>query len=129
MLVDRSDGNFMYLHHVLPAIEDGRLAAGRPAGTAGGLEGYYRSHWESMRGNDLETFRRVNQTIIACLATAHRPVTLRFIARVTGLSLAEVQWTVERWREFLHESRGKDGPEFRIYHASYRDFLAEQVAE
>ncbi len=129
MLVDKSGGNFMYLHHVLPAIEDGRLATDRRLDLPAGLEGYYRSHWESMRGNDLDMFRRVNQKIVACLATAHRPITPRFIARVTDLSLAEVQWTVERWREFLHESRGKDGPAFRIYHASYRDFLAEQVVE
>lgn len=128
-LADRSDGNFMYLHHVLPAVEEGRLGTGRQLALPAGLEGYYRSHWESMRGSDLDMFRRVNQPIVACLATAHRPVTLRFVARVTGLSLAEVQWTVERWREFLHESRTKEGSAFRIYHASYRDFLAAQVAE
>lgn len=129
MVRDKSEGNFMYLHHVLPAVEKGRFVGDRRLEIPDGLEGYYRSHWERMRGDDLDAFRRVNQPIIACLATAHRPITLRFLARVTSLSLPEVQWTVERWSEFLHQSSGKDGTEFRIYHASYQDFLAKQVAE
>lgn len=129
MVRDSSEGNFMYLHHVLPAVEAGRYSGAGTLQLPEGLAGYYQSHWEAMRGEDLDVFVRVNQKIIACLATAHRPVTLRFIARVTGLTPTEVQWTVQRWREFLHEAPGKDGPEFRIYHASYRDFLAQQVAE
>jgi hypothetical protein len=127
-LQEKSEGNFMYLRYVLPAIEEGRIGADKIDQLPTGLLGYYQSHWDKMRGRDAATFVKVNQKIIAVLATAHRPITLRFIARVAKLPAAQVQWTLSEWREFLHESTGGEAPTYRLYHASYRDFLAEQVA-
>ena len=127
-LREKSEGNFMYLRYVLPAIEEGRVGADRIDELPKGLMGYYQSHWDKMRGRDAATFVNVNQKIIACLATAHRPITLRFIAKVTKLPVGQVQWTLSEWREFLHESSGSGASEYRLYHASYRDFLAAQVA-
>jgi hypothetical protein len=127
-LQNKSEGNFMYLRYVLPAIEEGRTGTDRIDQLPRGLMGYYQSHWDKMRGRDAATFVSVNQKIIACLATAHRPIAIRFIAKVTKLPAAQVQWTLNEWREFLHETAGSEAPEYRLYHASYRDFLAKQVA-
>jgi len=122
----KSEGNFMYLRHVLPAIERGEFQPGHQPLPLG-LAGYYRQHWEMMRGDDLERFVRVNQKVIAIIATARQPVTVEFVARVTKLTTTEVAWTLGRWREFLHVLPGSSGERYRLYHASYRDFLAQQV--
>jgi len=127
-LRDKSEGNFMYLRYVLPAIEDRRFPLDNVAELPRGLAAYYQSHWEKMRGRDARTFVRVNQKVIACLATAHRPISVDFIAKVTKLSAAQVRWTLDEWHEFLHQSAGAERAEYRIYHASYRDFLSAQVA-
>jgi hypothetical protein len=126
-LQEKSEGNFMYLHYVLPAIEVGTFNQGHVDELPQGLLGYYEQHWQKMRGEDRDTFVRINQKVIAQLATARQPISSSFIARVTGLDLAEVQWSIEKWHEFLHEIPTARGSQFRLYHASYREFLAKQV--
>ena len=121
-----SEGNFMYLRHVLPAIEVGSFRNGGVDQLPHKLIGYYRQHWEEMRGEDVAAFAR-NKKVIAVLATARQPTSAAFVARVTGLSTDEVQWTLDKWREFLHPSVSDGELRYRIYHASYRDFLAEQI--
>jgi len=121
-LQKKSEGNFMYLRHVLPAIEAGTFTKGGVNELPRGLKGYYQRHWEQMRGENAKAFE-VNQRIIACLATARRPVMLPFVAKVAKVPPAEVQWAVDKWHEFLHES----ATGFSIYHSAYRDFLACQV--
>jgi serine/threonine-protein kinase len=125
-LKELSEGNFMYLRHVLPAIELGSFREGGVDELPRGLLGYYRQHWEQMRGDDAATFAR-NKKVIAVLATARQPASPAFVSRITGLSLEDVQWTLEKWREFLHPSSTDGELRFRIYHASYRDFLARQA--
>ncbi len=124
----KSEGNFMYVRYVLPAIAAGKFTHGTVDELPRGLRRYYKRHWETMRGQDREAFVRVNQKVIAVLATAYQPVSIQFVARVTRLEPAEVQWTIDQWREFLHVLTGNGARRFRLYHASYRDFLAGQVA-
>jgi hypothetical protein len=125
----RSEGNFMYLRHVLPAIDRGDFDRRTSRDLPRGLLGYYEHHWEKMRGADFDRFVRVNQPIIAVLAGAREPVSLKFVGRITRLKAAEVRWTVDRWNEFLHVKEVNGEARYRIYHASYRDFLASKVAD
>ena len=104
VMESKSEGNFMYLHHVLPAIEAGLFRQGTVDELPQALRGYYRQHWKKMRGRDLQTFVRVNQKVIAALAVARQAVSVNFVARVARLEPAEVQWTFDAWREFLHET-------------------------
>ena len=124
----QSEGNFMYLRHVLPAILAGEFPSLEVTELPKGLQGYYERHWDKMRGQDFDRFVNVSQPIIATLATAHQPVSLQFVTAVTGLKLAQIQWTIEGWNEFLHKTARNDGIRYSIYHASYRDFLATRVA-
>lgn len=123
----QSEGNFMYLRYILPAISAGAFPGLEVTELPKGLQGYYEYHWDKMRGQDPDLFVNVSQPIIATLATAHQPVSLQFIAAVTGLKVAQIQWTTESWNEFLHKTAHKDGARYSIYHASYRDFLATRV--
>lgn len=129
-LEQRSEGNFMYLRHVLPALEAGEfgsLSALKFEALPQGLRGYYERHWKKMRGDNPERFVNVFQRVISVLATARQPVSLALIARATKLDFAQVVWTVECWHEFMRETKSEQGSLFSMYHTSYRDFLAEKV--
>ncbi|GAA0990063.1 hypothetical protein GCM10009555_075210 [Acrocarpospora macrocephala] len=118
-LLGKAEGNFMYLHHVLPAIEEGRLGAGGLGDLPQGLQAYYESHWRLMRGADFETWLTYRQPVIVYLAAAREPVSPAQLAAWTRLPLSRVVEALRVWREFVHVEGGRH----RIYHASFRDFL------
>ncbi|MHA5053653.1 AAA family ATPase [Streptomyces sp. SD15] len=118
-LLGKAEGNFMYLHHVLPAIEDGRLGANGLGDLPQGLQAYYESHWRLMRGADSELWFAYRQPVIVHLAAAREPVSTALLASWTGLSTGRVLDALRVWREFVHVEAGR----YRIYHASFRDFL------
>ncbi|GGM21000.1 hypothetical protein GCM10010129_76580 [Streptomyces fumigatiscleroticus] len=118
-LLGKAEGNFMYLHHVLPAIEDGRLGASGLGDLPQGLQAYYESHWRHMRGTDSELWFAYREPVIVFLAAAREPVRPAHLASWTGLPTGRVQDALRAWREFVHVQDGR----YRIYHASFRDFL------
>ena len=44
-----------------------------------------------------------------------------------GLSARDVQRAIEEWREFLNEENDDGAPKYRIYHASFQEFLDKEV--
>lgn len=138
----RSGGNFMYLVHVLRDIAAGRLDAGSMDSIRNlpqGLKDYYRRHWNEMRSADPEHFRRYQQPVVCLLATAREPVSLAQLLDWTRQVWEQQSWgaaaldplavkdVLAAWREFLTESTVSGDPQFRVYHASFQDFLAEEV--
>jgi hypothetical protein len=123
----KSQGNFMYLYYVLPAIEDGRFVKGALDELPEGLMAYYRRHWRQMReGNEAE-FDQVYEPIVCILGVAQEPVTAQQIANWTKLERGQVKESIRLWREFLEEEQVDKERHYRIYHASFQDFLKEQV--
>lgn len=129
ILVEKSEGNFMYLHYMISAIEQGKFVDDSVYNLPVGLKNYYQRHWEKMKGEDFEMFVKVNQKVISVLATAHEPVSLKLVASVTKLGIAQVLWTVEKWQEFLHVYPNLKTTKYTLYHGSYRDFLAQKMVE
>jgi hypothetical protein len=123
-----SEGNFMYLVHVLPEIAAGRIGD-RSSGSAielpRGLRGYYLRHWRDMKDDDPQRFELVQRPVLCFLAIGREPVTVRQLAEWTGLSPGDVRAVIEEWREFLNEDRTAQSPLYRIYHRSFADFLDE----
>jgi hypothetical protein len=123
----KSQGNFMYLYYVLPAIEDGRFVMGTLDELPEGLMAYYRRHWRQMReGNEAE-FDQVYEPIVCILGVAQEPVTAQQIANWAKLEGGQVKESMRLWREFLEEEQVDGQHRYRIYHASFQDFLKEQV--
>jgi hypothetical protein len=123
----RSDGNFMYLVHVLPDLASGRLdlrANGPEEGLAlpQGLRGYYEQHWRSMKSSDEAEFSSRQRPVLCFLATALEPVSVSQLCEWTSLAPGVVRDVIRRWREFLNEEPGTP-PEYRIYHRSFGEFL------
>jgi hypothetical protein len=123
----KSQGNFMYLYYVLPAIEDGRFVKGTLDELPEGLMAYYRRHWRQMREGNEDAFDRVYEPIVCILGVAQEPVTIEQIANWTKLERGQVKESLRLWREFLEEEKVEEERRYRIYHASFQDFLKEQV--
>jgi len=123
----KSQGNFMYLYYVLPAIEEGRFVKGTLDELPDGLLAYYQRHWRQMREGNEREFDNVYQPIVCILGVAQEPVTVAQIAAWTKLEQGQVKTSIKLWREFLEEEQAEGEHRFRIYHASFQDFLKEQV--
>jgi hypothetical protein len=143
LLVAKSAGNFMYLVHVLRDIASGALTAETVDDIRNlpeGLKAYYQRHWSEMKSADREHFRRYQQPVVCLLATAREPVSIVELLEWTegfwkregwdrsDLDAIAVKDVLGAWREFLHEDRPPGEPaRYRVYHASFQDFLAEEV--
>lgn len=127
----KSEGNFMYLVHVLFDIRTGKLNAanlGELRDLPAGLRSYYNQHWQIMRATDPAIFEREHQQVICLLASAREAVSASQLMAWTGLHHYVVKRVILEWREFLNEEVSESGePYYRIYHASFRDFLEDAV--
>ena len=117
----------MYLYHVLPAIAEGRFRKGTLDELPDGLLAYYQRHWREMREGKEKEFDTIYAPIVYILGVAQEPVTTDQIANWTKLKPSQVKESIGDWREFLKEEMIESQRRFRIYHASFQDFLKEQV--
>jgi hypothetical protein len=133
-VVERSEGNFMYLKHVLPDIRDGRLDATTITNIYDlpvGLSEYYAAHWQRSRERDGKYFENVTRPVVCMFATVREPVTVEQVARWTHqhwpeLRIADILSVIAGWREFLDEYKRPGAPPvYRIYHTTFQEFLNE----
>jgi S1-C subfamily serine protease len=134
-IVKRSAGNFMYVKHVLRDIRDGLIdhqTIDSVWELPAGLVEYYSLHWEGAKRKDPERFERITRPVVCMLATAKRPVTKELVvqwthARWPQIRIEDIRAVVDDWRPFLDEVREPGAPPaYRIYHASFQDFLRER---
>lgn len=129
LMWDKSEGNFMYLRYVLPAIEQGQFSTGTIDELPHGLLAYYRCHWAQMRQHDVERFEQFYQPVVCVLAAVQEAVSVEQVAEWTRLKSIQVCNVLREWSEFMHTESGPNGGKlYRIYHTSFRDFLQEEVA-
>jgi hypothetical protein len=129
LLVTKSEGNFMYLVHVLNDMIEGRLSPTQIDNIRGlpqGLKAYYERHWRVMRAHNPQSFESVYEPVLRILATVREPVEVDDIHRWTGVRPARIQQVVREWHQFLNRELSNDAELFRIYHTSFRDFLATE---
>jgi hypothetical protein len=130
LLTDKSQGNFMYLVHVLEDIRTGRMSATTMDNIQDlprGLRAYYQRHWRTMRAQDQDRFERIYEPVLRILATVREPVTLTAVQEWTNIDPPRIREVIQDWRPFLNEIPVETGePLYRVYHASFQDFLAEE---
>lgn len=132
-LGNKSEGNFMYLHHVLTEIEEGTLCDRELQELPLGLKQYYSDHLARMRGADNSAWFEHKLQVIATLSALREPVTAAQIARIVkDSSLARVEDALCEWGQFLQKVRitygGVQHEAYRIYHTSFQDFLREKTS-
>jgi len=128
-ITGRSEGNFMYLVHVLPEIARGKLSPqeGEDIGALPrGLTGYYKRHWRDMKDADSTRFENFQRPVLCFLAISREPVTIPQLMEWTRLEPGPVTDVVREWREFLDEDPDVKPPTYRIYHRSFAEFLDEE---
>ncbi len=123
----KSQGNFMYLRYVLPAIENGKFIHGTLDELPDGLMAYYERHWRKMSEGNKEEFFTVTEPIVSILGVVQEPVTIRQIASWLKIDEKYVRISVQKWWEFLEKDTHNGEKRYRIYHASFQDFLKDQV--
>ncbi len=138
-LVERSEGNFMYLRHVLPEIELGAYRDRPLDEIPEGLENYYEEHWDRMRNVDRQAWFDYKLPVLAALTKVKQPVSLDFIAGILDKSDSEgrrkVLSVLVQWEQFLHVepilADGQTHRLYRLYHGAFHDFIKrkDEIAE
>ncbi|MCP4213980.1 MAG: ATP-binding protein [bacterium] len=127
-LLQKSEGNFMYLYHILSAIKRGRISEKSLDQLPAGLLAYYRTHWRQMKSNAPEKFDVLYQPIVCILGAVKEAVAIEQVAAFTKISSIEVREVIKEWREYLYEELNEDRLYlYRVYHKSFQDFLREEV--
>ncbi len=94
VLTAKSEGNFMYLVHVLADIRDGTISEtslGNIDELPIGLRQYYERHWRTMKAHDAEQFERVYQPVVCMLAVVREPVSLARVEEWTAIPAIRVR--------------------------------------
>lgn len=125
--LEKSRGNFMYLHHVLGALARGKLRDLGAGELPLGLRAYYREHWRQMQGAGgalAEDARRV----VCVLAAAGEYRTAEALSAWSSVPIDRVRRILAEWSEFLHAVPLPDRAlGWRLYHSEFREFLQSEV--
>lgn len=128
-IVRLSEGNFMYLHYVLPEIEKGTYRDRSFAELPAGLQNYYEDQWVRMREGDRDAWFDYKVKVLQALTIAREPISLALISGFSQEKRPErIQEVLQEWDGFLHrvevEEDGAREPRWRLYHDSFHDFIA-----
>lgn len=129
LMTSRSEGNFMYLVHVLEDIRSGTLSPetlDRIEDLPVGLRQYYERHWRMMQAQDPTRFETIFEPVLRLLATVREPVSIGSLEEWTKLDPARIRTVIREWRGFLNELTLEGEKRYRVYHTSFQDFLAEE---
>jgi hypothetical protein len=134
-LTTKSEGNFMYIVHMLESIRANRLpqaALSDITRLPQGLSSYYKMHWNVMKSSWPQPLADQYEIVIRGLATMRRPVSAELLIKIIGnkqlpdIGPAIAGRIVAEWREFLNEQSNpeyKDVKEYYFYHDTFREFL------
>jgi len=134
LLLEKSEGNFMYLIRVVPSIEAGEYDLSESSSLPQGLQDYYARHWQKMRHRNLEQWMRLFLPIIGALAVVREPISAleirAFVSRRVGdpINRYEISTALHEIQEFIETTTMEGERCYSLYHSSFREFL-EKTAE
>jgi hypothetical protein len=123
-IVERGQGNFMYVRQVLNAIHRGELTAANVGGIENlprGLDKYYAWHWKTMRSTTVA--RQTWELVVRQLAVAREPISDSKLCTWTGLGKFQVREVLKEWSAFLNSVKVNGETRYRLYHRSFTDWL------
>jgi hypothetical protein len=127
-LEKKSEGNFMYLKHVIHEIKDGFYHDATLNQIPTGLEGYYKDHWNRMMEVPV-AIKDVKLKTIYILSEMNNPISTEFLSNmiksnIDGVDNIQVQEILNEWKQFLNIKTDDDGEKlYSFYHKSFLDFL------
>lgn len=135
-MVEKSQGNFIYLRMVLPEIERGAYTDLELASIPAGLNSYYEDHWRRMRQqNELDWFD-YKLPVITALTVVKEPVSIDLIVDFSYIEdRRRIRAVLRDFDPFIFkddvEYEARTQRRYRWYHASFFEFIAakEDVAD
>jgi hypothetical protein len=124
-LTTESENNFMHLSQILPAIAQGFYSEPfQRDRIPPGLEAYYQSHWQQIKGNGLSS---VELAVLNILVQQEQPISAEAIADAIDEDDYEVEEALENWIEFLQQQHINGETRYSLYHSSFRDWLGQHL--
>jgi len=130
-VTEASQGNFLYLVWLLPAVADGTQRFDALGVLPKGLDGIHREFLRTrMVGKNIGQWRDHYRPLLGVLAAAQEALTAEQLTRFTGLSAQEVDDFLLDVQQFLDPIGARQG-QYRLYHQSLVGFLSskEQAGE
>lgn len=124
-VAEKSENNFMYLYHALPAIARGEYDDLALEQFPKGLQDYYQNHWRRM-GMETEP-KELMVIVLLILVEISTPITCQTIAAIAERDIDEVEDVLEdKWVEYVKKQPIEGQLCYSIYHASFLDFIQEK---
>jgi len=122
-LADKSENNFMYLRHILPAIANGDYNDLSLKQLPDGLQQYYQNHWVRMGMEDKPG--QLMEIVLYILLEIATPIPCEMIAGIAEVDECDVEQVLEKnkWVEYLKKQNVDGEICYTLYHASFLDFL------
>lgn len=121
MLIDRSDGSFLYVHFVLTELKAGRLALERPLEFPVGLSGVYRAYF-GRRFENLDAYKQRVRPALQIVCAAQEAVPTTLLSACLG-------WDEQATTDF-HQAVGALFPErdgyIQPFHRSVTEWLTDR---
>lgn len=130
-MVNKSQGNFIYVRFVLPEIENGKYKGLDFAAIPVGIQSYYDDHWRYMRHVDERDWFDYKLPVLIALTVVKTPVSLDLISEFSKiLNKRRIQTVLNDWDQFLYKTivEYQDGKQmhYRLYHSTFFDFIANK---
>ncbi|HEY4593057.1 MAG TPA: hypothetical protein VIJ61_11660, partial [Thermoanaerobaculia bacterium] len=136
-MVEKSQGNFMYLRYVLPEIENGFYKDRDFDDLPAGLQNYYEDMWRRMRTRDEDAWFNHQLPVLVALTVIKEPISMDLIQKFSKIEdRRRIRAVLNEWEQFLYtasvdDEEGQPQKRYRLYHASFHDFVAakDEVAD
>jgi len=122
-VAEKSENNFMYLYHALPAIAKGEYDDLALENFPKGLQDYYQVHWVRM-GMETEP-KELMVIVLLILVEISTPITCKTIAAIAQRDIDE-DVLEDKWVEYVKKQAIEGQLCYSIYHASFLDFLQKK---
>ena len=145
-LTVKSENNFMYLSQILPAIAQGLYSEPfQDERLPPGLEAYYQSHWQKMKGEELSAVELgVLRTLVTPRNSLDSPLSPLQTAGISADAVSEAmpggliaqildedEYDVEavlfNWVEFLRRQPIDGEIYYSFYHSSFQHWLHRKL--
>lgn len=135
-MVEKSQGNFIYLRMVLPEIESGAYTDLELNSVPAGLNSYYEDHWRRMRQQNEMDWFDYKLPVIVALTVVKEPVSIDLIVDFSYIEdIRRIKAVLRDFDQFIFKADVEydDGTQrrYRWYHASFFEYVAskENVAD
>ena len=123
-VAEKSENNFMYLYHALPAIAKGEYDDLALENFPKGLQEYYQTHWVRMRMD--KTLQEAKVIVLFILVEIGTAIPSEMIAEIAQADEFEVQQVLDEWVEYLRTQEIEGDTCYSFYHASFLNFLKKK---